>query len=131
MNKKLYIFFVIALIFVFTIGFYIGKKQNKKNDFANLKNINRPNDFKTNQNNITGSIIDQNDNSITIQLKESGSKIIIISDTTEIFKTVNINTKDLKIGDNIMVSGKTNDDGTIIANNIRIVDQMPPIQKSN
>lgn len=140
-NKNIvYIILGITLVISFFVGLQVGKKQSKNNNFANFKNsqtFNRmsgtsksTNGNRLGFNSTLGEIIEKSDNSITIKLKDSGSKIIIVSNSTEVFKTVNVTKDDLKIGDNIMVDGKVNDDGSITANSLRIIDNLPMKQLS-
>jgi formylmethanofuran dehydrogenase subunit A len=135
-NKNiLYIVLGISLLVVFIIGFQIGKIQSKNSNLANFRNnqnFNRmgvttktANGNRMGFNSTVGEIIEKSDNSITIKLRDSGSKIVIVSNSTEVFKTMNVEKDNLKVGDNVMVDGKTNDDGTITANSLRIIDNMP------
>ena len=140
-NKNiLYIILGISLATSFVIGFQIGKTQSKGGNFANFRNTqppNRPNGVRTTNgnriglNNTVGEIIEKSDNSITVKLRDSGSKIVIVSNSTEVFKTVNVTKDNLEIGNNVMVDGKTNDDGTITANSLRIIDNLPTGQGIN
>jgi len=53
-------------------------------------------------------------------LKKTGSKIILLSDKTEIVKTTTTTLDDLTVGANLMITSTTNDDGSLTAQNIQL-----------
>ena len=78
-----------------------------------------------------GSIIAKDVNSITVQLmggpnasstngSSTGSKIVLFSGSTEIGKTVPGSATDLTVGQNVVVNGTPNSDGSITAQMIQI-----------
>lgn len=76
---------------------------------------------------VTGTIVSNSNNEITIQLPEAtttdtttGSKIVILEDSTQITKTVSGSSTDLTTGSNVVVSGTSNSDGSITASSIQI-----------
>lgn len=71
-------------------------------------------------NGAAGEIIAKDDKSITIKLRDAGSKIIFFSDTTEITKSASGSADDLEIGKNVMVGGKQNSDGSYTAETIQL-----------
>lgn len=73
-----------------------------------------------------GEIIAKDDTSITIKLKDGGSKIIFYSGSTTIGKTAIGAISDLNIGETINANGKTNQDGSITATNIQIMPEAAP-----
>lgn len=69
---------------------------------------------------IAGEIISKDDKSITMKLRDGGSRIVFFSDSTEISKLVEGNLNDLIVGKNISVNGTTNPDGSITARSIQL-----------
>ncbi|OGF18582.1 hypothetical protein A3I35_04005 [Candidatus Falkowbacteria bacterium RIFCSPLOWO2_02_FULL_45_15] len=75
----------------------------------------------------SGEIISKDDTSVTIKLRDArlpdgqgGSKIIFLSNSTEIGKFATGTASDLEVGSAITVNGKTNSDGSITADSIQI-----------
>ncbi|MEI6378199.1 MAG: DUF5666 domain-containing protein [Candidatus Falkowbacteria bacterium] len=62
-----------------------------------------------------GEIIKADNTSITIKLQDGGSKIIFVSDSTAISKQAAGSKSDLQVGQNVMVTGTSNADGTLSA----------------
>lgn len=73
----------------------------------------------------SGEIISKDDNSITVKLRDGGSKIIFYSSGTEISKFASGSAADLEVGKNISANGKTNPDGSITADSIQIRPAAP------
>ncbi len=71
-----------------------------------------------------GSILSVDPTGITVQLRAGGSKIVFISSSTAITKSVTGAAQDLSTGQQVMVSGQTNSDGSIEASSIQIRPDM-------
>lgn len=72
---------------------------------------------------IIGNILSKDDKSVTIQLRDGGSKIVFLSSAATIVKAVNGSVSDLVVGQQVMVIGATNADGSVTAQNIQIRNQ--------
>jgi hypothetical protein len=69
---------------------------------------------------VTGAIIKSDATTITVQGRDGSSKIIYMSNATTVGKTVAGSKADLAVGDNVMVNGKANADGSVVADNVAI-----------
>ncbi|MDB5259496.1 MAG: hypothetical protein JWO73_704 [Candidatus Taylorbacteria bacterium] len=69
---------------------------------------------------ITGSVISKDDKSITISLREGGSKIVFFGANTAIMKTATGTVDDIQTNTQVMVSGSANSDGSVTAQSIQL-----------
>jgi len=67
-----------------------------------------------------GEIISKDDTSLTIKLRDGGSKIVFLSPATQISKEVTGTLDDLNIGQQVMTAGAPNSDGSINAQTVQI-----------
>jgi Domain of unknown function (DUF5666) len=70
---------------------------------------------------VNGQIVSQDAQSITVANKSGGSSIIFYDTTTTITKSTHGQASDLSVGSNVVVSGSSNSDGSITAQNINIL----------
>lgn len=131
MNKKNIILAVSGII-ILVIGFYGGTLYSKNNtptptrgQFGQNGNLGRGvNGGGTmrlmGSGNVSGEIISKDLTTITLKLRDGGSKIIFLTDKTPVQKSVPGNTNDLSIREQVVVAGTPNPDGSLTAQSIQI-----------
>lgn len=131
--KKRTIIFILILMVSVSISFIFGTIYSKNKQKANFPGaIMQSGNFsgsgyginRINRNSVgnilNGEILSKDDTMITLKSKDGGSKIIFFSNLTKVSKTIDAVIDDLKTGNNIIVSGKTNSDGSVMAESIQI-----------
>lgn len=73
-------------------------------------------------NGANGEVIAKDDKSITVKLKDGGSKIVFYSEKTSVLKTATTSLNDVLVGVQIMVIGSSNQDGSVNADSIQLRD---------
>ena len=73
-----------------------------------------------------GEIIAKDDKSITIKLRDGGSKIIFYSASTQLQKMAEAVQSDFAVGGQIIVNGTANSDGSIVAKQIQLRSDFQP-----
>ncbi len=69
---------------------------------------------------VNGEIISADDKTVTVKMTDGSSKIVILSDSTQINKAATGSKTDLKTGEKVAVFGTDNSDGTVTAQNIQL-----------
>jgi len=75
---------------------------------------------------VNGSILSQDDKSLTVKLSDGGSKIIFLSSSTQIMKMASSSKDQLLPGNNLMITGSANADGSVLAQTIQIRPEIVP-----
>ena len=137
MNKKISIIIIIAII-AGAGAFYGGMKYQASKtrsrlgagNFQNMRDLSTGRQGLANRagaNMSGGEIITKDDKSITIKLRDGGSKIVFYSASTEIGKFASGTAADIEVGKSVMINGSANSDGSITAQSIQIRPASPVV----
>lgn len=74
---------------------------------------------------VNGAVLSKDDKSITVQSRAGGSKIVFFSANTTVQKMGAGSVSDISQGDQVMITGSTNSDGSVTAQSIEIRPAMP------
>jgi hypothetical protein len=135
-NKKIYMGVVICLV-VAGLSFWGGMIYAGKNITA--ANASRQGGFNQNGFNqngggtrqvsrgganagglVSGEVLSVDSKSITVKLRDGGSKIVLFSPTTKVEKTVDGVTTDVVVGKQVSITGTANTDGSVSATSIQV-----------
>lgn len=141
-NKQISITAAIILVVgagAFYGGYKTAQSKNPAKSFAGGQMLmggrqTGNNRFGSGNNFINGSVIAKDNTTLTIQMRQmpgmasssgSGSKIVILSPNTQIFKSVQGTPDDVTIGENVTITGTENSSGALTAQSIQIRQNLP------
>ncbi|MDD5527662.1 MAG: DUF5666 domain-containing protein [Patescibacteria group bacterium] len=133
--KKHTIILIIAILVAGGGGFFGGMQYQKqtaiKSVASSAAGTNRGNFAGTRTGGRTGangggfangSILSKSDTSLTIKLSAGGSEIVFLAPSTQIMKSATTTIAALNVGDNVMVTGTANSDGSLTAKTVQAGD---------
>ncbi|MHB9019778.1 MAG: hypothetical protein ACYC3G_02835 [Minisyncoccota bacterium] len=141
MNKKNIIIMAVGSLVVMSLVFYGGMRFDVRNkSFVNtrgsfsgqfdiqgsgMQKFSGQNEGVFNRigginNGTSGEVIAKDDKSITVKLKDGGSKIIFYSDKTLVLKMATTSINNISIGGQVVISGSSGQDGSISAESIQL-----------
>jgi hypothetical protein len=125
---------VIVAIIVGVIAFYAGTVVGKgsSSSLSGRRNFNPSGNGAgfarnggANGGFVNGEILKQDATSITVKMRDGTSRIVFLSGTTTVQKTVSGSVSDLAVGEQVMVTGKQSSDGTVAAETVQIRPAIP------
>lgn len=129
--KNFPIILIIAILVAGGAGFFGGMKyqQSKQPTFSSQfpggngqRGFGRNGANGTNGTNrpVYGQIISGDDKSITVKLQDGSSKIVLVTQTTILNKADKAVMSDFTTGQNVLVNGQANSDGSVTAQSIQL-----------
>ena len=141
--KKIIITIIIAIIFgagMFFAGTkWEAKKLGAQNDKAKVAQQTNPAAQNANPasvanqtrpDTVAGEVSAKDDVSFMVKLKDGSQKKVMFSDQTTVRKMSVTKVSDLNVGEQVSVSGKNNEDGTLSAQNVSVRAAAPETQNA-
>jgi len=129
--KKVVPIIIVSVVLVGAGAFWAGMKYDQAQTAARFSqrfqgNGSAPGNGRAAGNGVTaGQIISKDSQSLTVKLRDGGSKIVFLSGSTEISKFAAGSTDDLSVGQTVTVTGQANADGSLTAQTIQIRPALP------
>lgn len=76
---------------------------------------------------VVGEILNKDATSLTLKLRDGGSRIVLVSTSTEVQKMGRGSLADLSVGSSVSISGATNSDGSLSAASVQL--RTPPASR--
>lgn len=77
-----------------------------------------------------GEVISKDDSGVTLKSQDGSTKIILISKSTQVMKSTSGSIEDVSVGENLMVTGVSNADGSITAQTVQIRPAVSDLKKN-
>lgn len=117
-NKIAIIVGVICIIVGFVVGILVGKSSG--NQAASQSGARQFVRNSQNGSSVMGQVSAVTGNSLTIALPNGGSEIVFYSTSTPIMKSVEASSSALAAGQDVVVVGTANSDGSVTADSIQL-----------
>ena len=95
-------------------------QQQKFPQGATKEDSQSKNNGEARSNFLSGEILTKDEQSLTLKIPNGGSKIVFFSEATDVTKSASGSSEDFKEGQQIMITGEENSDGSYIAQTIQI-----------
>lgn len=119
--KNLPIIFAVILVIAMAGSFYGGTQYQKSQPRQGQNG--QSGQFRQGSNQaraVSGQVLNSDDKSMTVKLNDGSSKIVIFSTSTTVSQASASAVVNIKPGQQVMVFGSNNSDGSVTAQNIQI-----------
>jgi len=137
--KKTLLIIIVLVVGVGVIAFYGGMKYGQSLALKNLTPEKMREIFqqrgglafaqgqrqRAGQNFISGQVISKDEKSLTVKLPGGGTRIVFLSQSTQVTKASEGTITDVEIGKEVLITGTQNEDGSLTAKTIQISPRLP------
>lgn len=123
MKNNILIITVIVVIVAAGLGFVGGMKYEQMKLPTTVQNQGRFGMRRTGANNgmtVRGKVMSSDDTSVTVQLTDGSTKIVLVDSKTVYSQSATATKADVKDGENVAVFGMTNSDGSVTARAVQL-----------
>jgi len=121
MDKKILLGLVIGGIILAGVSFYAGDKYgsskapsfNRQFNGGTMGNFGGARGSRGGNAPVMGQVISHDSNTLTVKLRDGGSKLVLLATSTEINKSTTGSVADLTPGQEVTVIGSANSDGSV------------------
>lgn len=121
-NNSVIITIIVAVI-VAAVAFFGGmqyQKSQKSTTTAGAAGQFRQRTGANGQRPTRGQVVSINGQDMTVKLPDNSSKIVLLSDKTVFSKSATASASDIKSGDQVVVLGTDNSDGSVTAQDVQL-----------
>ncbi len=123
MNKIISV--ILGIVIISSVAFYSGTRYGQNNNTAMVREIGTggfrgASGLGMNSGMVAGEIVMKDDKSVSVKLRDGGSKFVFFTGAMNVSKTVSGSLDDLKVGEQVMADGTVNQDGSVTAQSIQI-----------
>ncbi|MCG2690384.1 hypothetical protein L6252_03870 [Candidatus Parcubacteria bacterium] len=131
MKSKIMIIALVLFLVGGASGFFGGVQyQKSKNPLSGMQRFgamvagttggsNQRRGLTEGQTAVSGEVISKDETSLTLKLPDNSSKIILLTDSVSVRKTSESNIGEVALGEQIVVQGQQNQDGSVVAQSIQ------------
>jgi hypothetical protein len=127
-KKQIYSSLIITAVIFSGLGYYAGMKKSSSDSPRQFQGGQRASRGFGGGGVTQGEVISFDNQMLTLKGRDGGSKVIVVTDTTKVLKSVTGVKSDVKTGSSVVIMGTQNSDGSITAETLQLRDGLPQMR---